>query len=87
MYYVKFLILPLGKNLSSQFLLLCDHQGATHLLRERQSLDPTGFAEMPKAPPTPQSSAQALDAVGLDWSLSHMRFRRRWSCFSCKIRK
>lgn len=46
-----------------------DHHGATHLIRQRQSLDPTGFAEMPKAPPTPQSAAQALDAVGLDCSL------------------
>jgi len=69
MYYVKFLILTLGKDLSSQFMLLFDNHGATHLIRERQSLDPTGFAEMPKAPPTPESSAQALDAVGLDCSI------------------
>jgi hypothetical protein len=47
-------------------MLLFDNHGATHLIRERQPLDPMGFAVMPKAPPTLESSAQALDAVGLD---------------------
>jgi len=50
-------------------MLLFDNHGATRLIRERQPLDPTAFAEMPKAPPTQESSAQALDAVGLDCSI------------------
>jgi len=50
-------------------MLLFDNHDATRLKRERRPLDLTSFAEMPKAPPTQESSAQALDAVGLDCSI------------------
>ena len=53
-------------------MLLFDNHGATHLIRERQPLVPAGFAEMPKAPPTQESSAKALAAAGLDCSIYYM---------------